>query len=416
MHTLLVNGGRQGVWQSGLCSDPDLLDVTVLSLSNSRSCNDDFTPIVKLGNYSNIDADNVGLAVEMNGQLVDTIVDVAAHSIATFELPTLEGEFLQEYTVTAYIVLTGDNVADNNVNSVPHNPMPHAVLNVDIQHDAWPESEQWKVYRDGQVGSTFTGQNSYAQGGSWGAINTYDSWADGFNYTPLFTHDEICLVGGCYNGFFRHFSYSSTQELYNPSNPDYENMECGITVYVDRGLDRDTIYDYHITAFDEEGNLNLFTEEDNHEYLWAGFVHGPSSAYEYDYCVEDMYLDLLAPDEPLGIPCPGDFNFDGNIGLNDLLAICMELGKEGECTCDMDGDADVDVSDFAAFLGVYGTDCEGEELPPPTLREFELIAQRDGLNVQYYDLSGKRVIPNAFGVYLAEIEVEGIKQIIKVVK
>jgi hypothetical protein len=179
-----------------------LLDVTVLSLSNSRSCNDDFTPIVKLGNYSNIDADNVGLAVEMNGQLVDTIVDVAAHSIATFELPTLEGEFLQEYTVTAYIVLTGDNVADNNVNSVPHNPMPHAVLNVDIQHDAWPESEQWKVYRDGQVGSTFTGQNSYAQGGSWGAINTYDSWADGFNYTPLFTHDEICLVGGCYNGFF----------------------------------------------------------------------------------------------------------------------------------------------------------------------------------------------------------------------
>ena len=74
------------------------------------------------------------------------------------------------------------------------------------------------------------------------------------------------------------------------------------------------------------------------------------------------------------------------------------------------------VEDFLNFITVYGTDCEGNELAPPTLREFELIAEREGFDVRYYDLSGRRVIPNAFGAYLAEVEINGIKQIVKVVK
>lgn len=415
MHTLLVNGNRSSVWQSGLCSDPELLDVSVLSITNSRRCDEDFTPIVKLGNYTMIDAENILLNVTMNGQNWDTLVNVPSFSIASFEGPALDGNYMQEYTVDAYILLTGDTDPDNNVNSTPHNPMPYAVLNVDVQHDAWPESEQWKVYREGQVGSLFTGLPSYAQGGSWGSVTSYDTWEDGFNYVPLFTHDEVCLVGGCYSGFFRHFGYASTQELYNPSNPDYQGMECGISVYIDRGLETDTIYEYFITAFDEDGNLNIMTEEDNHEYLWAGFVHGTSQDQEYNYCVEDLYWELVddIEDDP-EFECLGDFDGDGAINLDDLLAICTEMGKEGECQCDMDGDADVDVQDFAAFLGLYGTDCEGEELPPPPVRVLEEL----GLNPVYYTMEGKRVPPGpvAFGVYIAEFEINGVKNRIKVIQ
>ena len=106
----------------------------------------------------------------------------------------------------------------------------------------------------------------------------------------------------------------------------------------------------------------------------------------------------------------GDFNGDGVIQLEDFLAICSEIGKEGECTCDMDGDADVDITDFASFLMVYGTDCEGNELAPPTLRQLE----EAGLRPVLVDMAGRRVANPARGIYLAEIEVEGVKIYTKV--
>ncbi len=97
------------------------------------------------------------------------------------------------------------------------------------------------------------------------------------------------------------------------------------------------------------------------------------------------------------------------------MQICMELGKEdASCVCDTDGDSDVDLDDFLTFITVYGTDCSGGELPPPTVRQLEEL----GLNPKYYSSDGKEVRqgPNPFGIYLAEIEVEGIKHTIKVVQ
>ena len=414
MHMMLVNGGRSSVWESGLCADPDLLDVAVLSIDNTNRCDEDYTPTVRLANYTNIDADNVELTVTMNGQQWDTIVDVAAQTIASITGPALQGDFFAEYVGMADIFLVGDNNPDNNVNTFSHEPKPHAVLNIDIQHDIWPESEQWKVYKEGMLGSGASGSLWYARGGSWLSDDSYDSFLNGMTYEPLFTHDEFCLTGGCYNGFFRHAGYATTQELYSPNNPDYEGIVCGVDFYVERGLETDTLYSYHMSAFDEDGGWNFIGEGSDEWYF--GWPYGSSAERVYDYCVEDLYLDLLAPEDPVGIPCPGDFNFDGAITLDDLLAICIEIGKEGECTCDMDGDADVDIQDFASFLGVYGTDCAGAELPTPTLREFELIAERDNIEVQYYDLSGRRVVPNAFGVYLAKLKLNGVEATIKVVK
>ena len=406
MHTLLVNGGRQTVWQSGLCSDPNLLDVGVLSVNNTNRCDEDYTPTVRLSNYTNIDAENVDLTVIMNGQQWDTIVNVPAHSISSFTGPTLQGEFLQTYNGEAFIFLIGDNFPENNVNTFAHNPLPLAVLNIDIQHDWWPESEQWKVYKEGAGGSYTTGSLYYARGGSWGNDDSYDSYLNGMTNEPLFTHDEICLTGGCYNGYFRHAGYAHTQEVF--ANTQYAGIVCGVDFYVQRGLETDTLYSYHRTAFGPNGEWN-WLGEGSEEYNW-GWHHGPSSEHVYDYCVDDMYYELLTPGEPEETPCLGDFNEDGDIDLSDLLSICSELGKEGECTCDMDGDGDVDVNDFSSFLGVYGSDCDGQQLPPPTLRSLE----EKGFNPVLVDMAGRRVERTAPGIYIAQIEVEGLRLYVKV--
>ena len=76
----------------------------------------------------------------------------------------------------------------------------------------------------------------------------------------------------------------------------------------------------------------------------------------------------------------------------------------------MDGDDDVDVQDFAAFLGVFNTDCEGQEMAPPTLRQLE----EAGLSPKLVDMSGRKVNNPVRGIYLAEVEVNGITMHIKV--
>lgn len=403
MHMMMVNGGRSSVWQSGLCSDPDLLDVGVLSINNTNRCDEDYTPTVRLSNYTNIDAEGVSLSVFMNGQLWDTLVDIPSQTIAAITGPALQGDFFGEYAGEASIFLVGDNNPDNNVNTFAHEPKPHAVLNIDIQHDYWPESEQWKVYREGMLGSGASGTLYYARGGSWGNDDSYDSFTDGMTDEPLFTHDEFCLIEGCYNGFFRHAGYATTQGTYNP---EYEDIVCGVDFYVERGAETDTLYSYHRSAYGPNGEWNFLGEEPV-DWDW-GWPHGSSSERIYDYCVDQYYLDAI--EEP-DAACMGDFNGDGVIQLEDFLAICGEIGKEGECTCDMDGDADVDVTDFASFLMVYGTDCEGNELAPPTLRQLE----EAGLRPVLVDMAGRRVANPARGIYLAEIEVEGVKIYTKVV-
>ena len=73
----------------------------------------------------------------------------------------------------------------------------------------------------------------------------------------------------------------------------------------------------------------------------------------------------------------------------------------------------VDIEDFTNFLQVYGQDCEGNQMPPPTVRQLEEL----GLNPIYLDMEGRRVPagPVSRGVYIAEFEVNGVKNWIKVV-
>ena len=77
-----------------------------------------------------------------------------------------------------------------------------------------------------------------------------------------------------------------------------------------------------------------------------------------------------------------------NSALLDRQAEEVEMGMGGpECVCDMDGDEWVGVEDFSQFLQVYGSDCEGNLLPPPTVRQLEEL----DLNPTYLTMEGKRV-------------------------
>lgn len=404
MHSMLTWGNRSSVWQSGECSNPNVFDVQVLSISNYYACERDYTPMVKLANYSNYDAVGADLTVYLNGQEWGSVVDIPSQSIVeVIGNEPLTCDFLIPYAGEVSVITPGDANPNNNTTAFTHTPEPLAVLNIDIQHDIFPESEQWKLFKNGV----------YALGGNWNELDTYDSWpvgwsggsiyvddAEGILTTqPYFTHDEICLTGGCYYGFYRHSGYALTQ--YFTTGSEYEDLECGVKIYIERGLETDTLYNYMVSAHDDDGGLSFINEDNAEVYL--------------DFCVDDMYPDLIEPEEQPN-PCPGDFDLDGDRDIIDFINLCSELGSSGECTCDMDGDQDVDSHDFMQFLAVYGEGCFGEQLAPPTVYQFERIAQRDNLDVQYYDLSGKTVTPNASGVYLAEVQINGIKQIIKVVK
>ncbi len=51
--------------------------------------------------------------------------------------------------------------------------------------------------------------------------------------------------------------------------------------------------------------------------------------------------------------CPADVNGDGEVNVNDLLAIIAEWGASGGSS-DVDGNGTVDVSDLLAVIAAWG--------------------------------------------------------------
>jgi hypothetical protein len=61
------------------------------------------------------------------------------------------------------------------------------------------------------------------------------------------------------------------------------------------------------------------------------------------------------------VPCPGDFDDDGDVDGSDLAVFAEDFGRtdcSGDCEGGFDGDGDVDGSDLAVFAEDFGrTDC-----------------------------------------------------------
>jgi len=55
--------------------------------------------------------------------------------------------------------------------------------------------------------------------------------------------------------------------------------------------------------------------------------------------------------------CPGDFNHDGLLGANDILAVLSEYGCNTDCSKDITGDGAVTANDILAVLALYGSMC-----------------------------------------------------------
>jgi hypothetical protein len=72
----------------------------------------------------------------------------------------------------------------------------------------------------------------------------------------------------------------------------------------------------------------------------------------------DWRVDMGA--DEFGSHCPGDLDGDAQVGLSDLAQLLASYGATSGATYedgDLDGDGDVDLADLAALLAVYGDAC-----------------------------------------------------------
>lgn len=89
---------------------------------------------------------------------------------------------------------------------------------------------------------------------------------------------------------------------------------------------------------------------DNHPEVYPG---APPTATGYDNNCDGII------DENEAHPCPGDFNFDGQISVDDLLVFLTDFGCLVDCDADFTGDSSVDIQDLLGFLAVFGDACPG---------------------------------------------------------
>ena len=55
--------------------------------------------------------------------------------------------------------------------------------------------------------------------------------------------------------------------------------------------------------------------------------------------------------------CPGDFDGNGFVGVNDVLIALGAFGCQGVCEADLDGDNIVGVNDILTMLSGFGQPC-----------------------------------------------------------
>ncbi|WP_306641331.1 hypothetical protein [Sanyastnella coralliicola] len=190
-------------------------------------------------------------------------------------------------------------------------------------------------------------------------INMYDSFGDGWNGATyeISTFDDVIIASGSLDS-----ADSSVDDDF------YLGPESGFDLFC---LDDDC---YRMTigggTFDNEISWTII-DENGIEILSGGatpsdepivFSTGAGecisgctilSAYNYDPTAQVNDGSCV-----FGNPvCPGDFNFDGVVGVSDLLIFLGDYGCTFQCAGDMDGNDAVTSADLLSFLSALGMPC-----------------------------------------------------------
>ena len=118
------------------------------------------------------------------------------------------------------------------------------------------------------------------------------------------------------------------------------------------------------------------------------------------------------------VSCPGDFDNNGSVDLADFLAFAGAFGtRSGDARFDARGDIDgngaIDLSDFLAFAGVFGTTCPVQAPPPVSIPDANLrtviedsLGKARGADVTAAEMAGLRRLdaPNRRIADLAGLE------------
>lgn len=86
----------------------------------------------------------------------------------------------------------------------------------------------------------------------------------------------------------------------------------------------------------------------------AGAGAASGKVYVFDLGAVDCDGDGLCDASGPGCPCPQDIDFDGMVGITDLLAVLLSWGTDPGGPPDFDGSGAVGITDLLALLGAWG--------------------------------------------------------------
>ena len=103
----------------------------------------------------------------------------------------------------------------------------------------------------------------------------------------------------------------------------------------------------------------------------AASMAGPSGVSNLDVSRAKLTFTTAAQ-------CPGDFNGDGMVNLSDFLAFAGVFGTRSgdanyDARIDMNSDGAIDLSDFLSFAGVFGKPCPNPPTRPPANTDREAL-------------------------------------------
>ena len=355
---------RPGVINNNVaCGNADV-DLAVINFTNNNpECDTYLDPSITVKNFG-LDG---SFFVECQIQIVDSNFEEVYFDNYTGVITLDQDEALEivfdpylfqfgDYTVLVDLITDGDGWEFNNSLTQELPLQPFTEINV-VYYDAFSPSTQWRIYEwDPETGNHIPGVVTSC---NWGGPQC---WENGF-----FTEDEwpiewsYCLQPGCYELWWRWTSNA--------------NLDCELA----------TLLGYE--------NCYVDIQLSNGEQLYyADAIIDESTTLYFNFCVE-------APDPCPITECPTDLDGDGVTDNADLMYFLTLVGQTGEC---LEGDfnfsGEVDINDVMLLLNQFGYDCNGVLVADNSITNVTEILNEvhtlGACNVKppiYFDLTGRKV-------------------------